>query len=481
MSASVGGSTRGRRAVRSSARASGLGTLAVACCALACGPSGSAGSEPPDAEVAEGPLPDIVLIVIDTLRRDFLDLYGHESETGSTAPFLAELAGRAAVFERGHSTSSWTAPATASVFTGLYPNEHGVVVGFRARNNALQAAEAGEVERLELVALPHGWRTLPEQLAAAGYATFGIATNINIGSQLGFDRGFERFEQAYRARAEEVVASALGWRAELQAGERPYFLYLHFNDVHQPYEGRPEFGYLPGDEPLADSIAAYESEIRYVDHWLGVLFGEMGWTAEGSRPAAVMLVSDHGEEFMDHGHLGHRYTLHAEVNDVLMLLAASGVRGGTRVDAPASLIDVAPTLLAAAGLPAPEGTSGRSLLALARDQQPDPGARSLFAHRVRGSASDPVDERKPLWAVIDGPWKLVHNEEQASDELFDVASDPREARNLAAAELDVVERLRAELDSFRRAAVLREGEGVEVLLEPELLRELEALGYTGHD
>jgi arylsulfatase A-like enzyme len=466
--------------VRSSEWISGLGPLAVACCTLACAPSGPAGSESPDAAGEPEPRPDIVLIVIDTLRRDFLDLYGHHSAAGPTAPFLAELAGRAAVFERGHSTSSWTAPATASVFTGLYPNEHGVVVGFRARNNALQEAEAGATERMQLVALPHAWRTLPELLAAAGYATFGIATNINIGSQLGFDRGFERFEQAYRARAEEVVATALGWRAEL-AGERPYFLYLHFNDVHQPYEGRPEFGYRPADEPLADSIAAYESEIRYLDHWLGVLFAEMGWTDEGSPPAALMLVSDHGEEFMDHGSLGHRYTLHAEVNDVVMLLAASGVRGGTRLDQPASLVDVAPTLLAAAGIAPPAGTSGRSLLALARDPRQAAAARSLFAHRVRGSPSEPIAARRPLWAAIDGPWKLVHNEERASYALFDVGADPRETRDLAAARPDVVERLRAELEAFRGAAVLREGAGVEVLLDQELLRELEALGYAGHD
>jgi arylsulfatase A-like enzyme len=148
---------------------------------------------------------------------------------------------------------------------------------------------------------------------------------------------------------------------------------------------------------------------------------------------------------------------------------------------PASLVDVAPTLLAAAGLRAPGGTSGRALLELARDPERALDERALFAHRVRGASDEALGARRPLWAVVDGPWKLLHDEEQASLALYDVASDPRETNDLAGEHPDVVLRLRERLAAFRQSAVLRAGAGVEVLLDPELLQELEALGYAGND
>ena len=447
-----------------------IAALALACAAPACAPSAPADAGDAPAPGAE-PRADLVLILIDTLRPDHLQPYGYEAPT---SPFLARLADRAVVFERAFSTSSWTAPATASVFTGLYPNEHGVVAGFRAQRHLDEALE----ERLQLVALPADRATLPELLADAGYATFGLASNINVGSELGFDRGFEQFERLHRAPAAEIVERVLAWRAQLDP-ERPYFLYLHLNDVHMPYEGRPEFGYEPGAEGLENQIAAYDSEIRYLDHWLGELDRGMGWAA--GRDTFLMLVSDHGEEFLEHGAVGHRFSLHAEVNDVLMMVAAPGAAAGARVGANASLVDVLPTLLDAAGLEPPPGLAGRSLAPLLAAPAAELGERALFAHRVRGKSERPLDERRALWAIVSGPWKLLLDETDGSARLYDTAADPGETEDLAAARPELVERLRAELETFRSETVLHAGSEVEVLVDQELLEHLRELGYAGQE
>jgi arylsulfatase A-like enzyme len=449
-------------------RAAALAWLALAALVASCTPAEEPAEEPSAGAPPPASPPDIVLIVIDTLRRDHLELFGYAAET---APFLTELAGGAVVFERAHSTSSWTAPATASIFTGLYPNEHGLINGFRAQRN-----EPGEL--LQFAALPKDWPTLPERLAAAGYATFGIATNLNVGRKLGFARGFERFEHKRRASAEDVVATVRGWRAEIEQ-RRPYFLYLHFNDVHEPYDGRPEFGYLPVDDPLRD-VAAYDSEIRYLDHWLEELFDVMGW-ADAAHTTAVTVVSDHGEEFMDHGGVGHGFTLHSEVNDVLMMLAMPGISAGIRVSEPVSLVDVVPTLLDAAGLDPLDAGSGRSLLPLSRGREQRGIERAVFAHRTRGPKDPGYTTAKPLWAVVDGPWKLLHDEGSGSTSLYDVLSDPRETHDVAGEHPEVVRRLREKLDTFRGNAVTRAGPKVEVLVDRELLSELEELGYAGQD
>ena len=146
--------------------------------------------------------PNVVVILTDTLRANYLGVYGYPKET---APFLADLAERAVVFDRAFSTSSWTAPSTSSLFTSLYPNQHGVVEGFmmrRKRNNRL--AKQGE-ETIALNRLPAGVVTLPERFRALGYATFGMASNPIIWDEMGFSRGFDEFRRDLKATADDFV------------------------------------------------------------------------------------------------------------------------------------------------------------------------------------------------------------------------------------------------------------------------------------
>lgn len=427
----------------------------------------------PDAPAARAPAAraDIVLILIDTLRPDFVELL---SETHASAPFLCELAERAVVFRQAFSTSSWTAPATASVFTGLYPPHHGVIKGFFAptRRAAREAHKGGDgpPSAVELKALPRSWQTLPERMRAAGYQTFGVASNVNIGSELGFERGFDFFASDRQASIESLAATLLGWRKELDP-RRPHFFYLHLNDVHDPYVGRAPW-YVPGAEGVADDVARYKSEIRYVDEGLRALHAEMGWGPETAR----FVLSDHGEEFLEHGFIGHGFSLHGEVNRVLMILSPPGWEGGQRiVEHNVSLIDVLPTLLELAGSADASGLAGRSLLPLARGEAEAGDVfalRTLFAHRK---------SRRELWAAIRGPWKLIENERSGKSMLFELRSDPLEREDRLQDSGEVAAGLRRELDGFRRSAVPIEDATVEVGIDQELLEHLIDLGYTDRE
>src|SRR5262245_5124877 len=298
--------------------------------------------------------PNVVLILIDTLRPDHLELCGYER---ATAPWIAEVGARGAVFPRAYSSSAWTPPATASVFTGLYPTGHGVVHGFETDAWVKKQVEQGQPVEITVASMPEDHATLPERLQQAGYRTWGFATNPHITASFGFDRGFDIFHNNSSRSADAVVDRVLERRAELVQDDRPYFLYLHLNDVHKPYHKREPW-YAPGTDERTEEIAQYDSSVSFVDAELRRLAEGLGWGPE----TVVCLISDHGEGFNEHGFYGHGSSLHTELNRVLMVFAGPDIAPGL-VDANASLVDVAPTLLELCGLPH-AGMDGESLRGL---------------------------------------------------------------------------------------------------------------------
>ena len=415
------------------------------------------------------PRPDVVLIVIDTLRADHLGLYGYPEET---APFLSELGRRSAVFERAFSTSSWTAPATASVMTGLYPTRHGLTRGFFAQRDDEEAvAEQGQTS-LDLTPLPEGVETLAERLGREGYRTRGFATNRNVCPQLGFSRGFDDFA-LQRFDAEQVMEALEGWRSELEEGG-PHFLYLHFNDVHMPYNPRPPW-YSQAEGEVEEKIARYDSEISFLDATLERLYREFGW----DRDTLLWIVSDHGEEFQDHGHYGHVFSLHQELVHVLMLAHGPdlGILPG-RIELNSSLVDVYPTVLDLVGLPVETEGDGVSLKGLLRGDsaaEEDLRQRVLFAHRRKATA--PED----MWAAILGSWKLIERDDTGQRMLFDFGADPGEKRSVIEDNEVMVQTLEEQLARFREAAGSAPSARVEIPLDREALEDLKALGYFGED
>ncbi|MGH0034797.1 MAG: sulfatase [Myxococcota bacterium] len=417
---------------------------------------------------------DVVLILLDTLRPDHLGFYGYPKET---APFLAKWAREGAVFERAHSTSSWTAPATASLFTGLYPTGHGVIEGFFAHRGRMTELSRGGSPVLPLNRLPDSLATLPERFARAGYRTFGAASNVNIGPHIGFDRGFDRFHYAHKQSARKVLAEVGSWRDAIVGSAAPTFLYLHLNDVHSPYERREPW-FEAAEDPRAREISAYDSQISYVDRELARLSAKLDWQAS----TLVAVVSDHGEEFGEHGGRRHDGGLHQELTRVLMLFRGPGVPA-TRIAQDVSLVDVLPTLAELAGLPPEDPNApsrdGRSLVPLMEPDAPERAGeragleeRALFAHR----AMKREHFGRHWWAVVRDGWKLIADPDR--ERLYDHRDDFGEQRDRAASEPERAHALRSELDGFRARGFHSDSPTRAVPLDRDLLEALEELGYV---
>lgn len=432
-----------------------------------------------DAPLPAAGRPNIVLILIDTLRVDHLGLFGYERET---APFVRELAERSVVFRNAHSSSSWTAPSTASVFTGLYAPKHGIKEGFWAHKKNQEnehdtdGGDEADLDEttLHINSIPAYLTTLPQRLQAEGYQTLGVASNLNIGKRIGFSRGFDEFFKNKHASADRLVDTLLEWSASLDES-RPYFMYMHVNDAHMPYKEQAPWYQAQGDE-LRDEIARYDSEISYLDQALRRVHDELDW----GEDAVVILISDHGEEFMDRGKMGHTFSLYAELNHVLTIVSDPAARDRARdVTLRTSLVDVFPTVLEYAQVDPGEGVDGHSLVPLVRGT--DPARQALFDGRrvfaFRGKEARP----DALWAVVDGNWKLIENDASGAVELFDLAADPGEQENLAGSRPERLASLREVLAAFRESAKAPDPTTVEVELDDELYEDLKSLGYTGGD
>jgi arylsulfatase A-like enzyme len=405
----------------------------------------------------------IVVVVIDTLRADHLPFYGYER---ATAPFLTRLAQDAVVFEHCYSPASWTAPATASLFTSRYPQQHGVVLGLRATRKLHEQDQATPVR-----ALPDDIETLPQAMRRAGYATFGLSQNINISSTLGFDRGFDRFRNfPADDDAGSLTAHLTAWQTRL-AGAPRHFLYLHYLDPHSPYRERAPW-HDPTTRGRARTLSAYDSEIRWVDEHLSAAYASSGW----ERDTLLVVTADHGEEFGEHGSVEHGRSLFGEVLDVpLIVRLPGGVRGGRRVATPVSLIDVLPTLREAVGLPRDERAAGRSLWPLLLHDDAAWPERPLFAHlwRPEPSAGHTLDQR----AVLFDGHKLITGMGPLA--LYDTRLDPLDQQDRSAADPQAVARLQGLLTGFERALAARpDPVGARPALDDAQRARLRALGYV---
>jgi arylsulfatase A-like enzyme len=405
--------------------------------------------------------PDVVVVLIDTLRADHLSFYGHERET---APFLAELAAGGVVFENAWAPSSWTAPSTASLFTGVYPDQHGVTTG-------LWVHERYGLDELgvPIGRLPEELQTLPELMRSLGYRTFAITDNRNICEDAGFARGFDRFANFHYAGAEKVNEVLDGWADEITASESS-FVYLHYIDPHQPYHAKQPW--MPPGDP-DQRVVRYDSEIGYVDHHIGLALERIGVDED----TLVIVVADHGEEFGDHGDYGHRLNkLYGELTRIPLVVRQPGVAPTrSRVAEHVSLLDVLPTLRQILGAPASTNDMGRSLTDYFVGG-PAPEPRTIFS--MRTWIRPERQERK--WAVVRGRHKYVFAD-SGTRELFDLVDDPGEQRNLWTEGSDVARSLQSAWDAFAASAPVWTAATAEVRMTEQDIETLEALGYTGKD
>jgi len=417
-----------------------------------------------------------VLVVIDTLRRDHLASYGYARDT---APGLRRLGEQGAVFD-GVSVTSWTKPAVASILTGLHPLRHGALL------------EDG---------LPGEAVTLAERLREQGFHTLGISSNAHITAAFGFDQGFDElvalmpdFDSGASPRPADVNRELL---ARLDRLQPPFFLYLHYLDPHAPYEpetawdGSPlperlvargalrgvdlaQRSFRPRDPALVrDAVDLYDGEIRGVDDHLAAALEALA--ARGlDRRTLTIVTADHGEEFEEHGRMGHGKTLHAESVNVPLILHAPGSVPAGSGGGVASVLDVVPTALALLG--APEGETrldGESLVPRIRGAAP-PGDRELLLHLDLREVG-----RLGALALQRGDEKLILSRSPYARQLHDLGADPGEERDLAAEHPERVAELGrrlAERYAERHAGALPRAEA---RVDAHVREALAALGYVG--
>jgi arylsulfatase A-like enzyme len=412
----------------------------------------------------------IVLITIDTLRADHCSFYGYER---ATTPFLEELASRSTVFENTYSTSSWTAPSMASIFTALPPRSHGVIGGILWNGKV-----AGQD------CLSDDFSTLAEVLAQHGYETFGVSTNAHLTSATGFAQGFAALTELWFEEASVATAEAVKFADRLDASSR-YFLWVHYFDPHEYHQREPWYGDYRRQrqdapvrrdatapegavELLEDLVDRYDSSINYTDQSLRALFSRLDLESD----ALVIVTADHGEAFFEHGNYAHGQTLFEEEIRVPLIVRLPGQSQGKRVQSRVSLLDIYPTILDAAGMRAPARLAGVSLLPAARGE---PMAdRMIVAELDKRKIAD----RTLTW----GRWKLYQKEKpDRGVRLFDLRDDPAERHDLSADEPDRVEDLQRRWNTWSGTWPRYTAPTKAAPYGEDQLKQLRALGYVNDE
>ncbi|MEO8198757.1 MAG: sulfatase, partial [Thermoanaerobaculia bacterium] len=405
-------------------------------------------------EAARQESPSVLLVTLDTTRADHLGAYG--SANGAT-PHLDALAARGIVFERAYAIVPMTLPAHTAMFTGRLPAATGV------RWNGDQRLADSPAE------LP----TLAERFRAEGYATAAFVSAAVLDHAFGLDRGFEHYDDAVGAGAaaptnrwkaerpaRQTVEHALDWLAA-QPADRPVFLWVHLFEPHDPYLPPAPFAARFADEP-------YSGEIAAADHALGSLFASSRFRPEAR--AIVSVIGDHGESLGEHGEATHGILLNEAVLHVPWILAAPDL-APRRIAVAVSQVDLAPTLLARAGL-APlaqlADADGSDIFAL--DHAAGGGrartlyAESLYARALYGWAG--------LYSTRRGDYKWVSG---IRGELYDFVGDPGETSDLRAAQPATAGALNRALVEIRGRE--KPGGGSAAAVDAALAASLQSLGY----
>ncbi|UCF69330.1 MAG: sulfatase [Acidobacteriota bacterium] len=425
--------------------------------ALACAPAPT--DNAPLAREILPERPNVIVLLVDTLRADGLGFGGYDKDT---SPRLDAWASRGVVFDGATTPAGWTRPAVVSLFTGLNPASHGVQ----------------DKEHI----VPDDLVTLAEVFRAGGYFTAAFVTNFAASHEFGCDQGFDKFRWFdKKIDSPPEVPKQLNYvpvghiDEEIRAffanpPRQPYFAYVHTTDPHYPY--MPPVEYLKfGSSPRG----RYDGEVRYTDEILG------GWLEYLDELGAlersiVVLTSDHGEEFREHGGTGHGITVFEECVRVPLVVWAPGLTPGRR-RALVSLADLGPTLLEAARvLPAAGfGRQGRSFWSVALGQDPPSGWSWAYHELVYPS-------KGITFAYREGPEKVVHIVQDRlgrSDRtyLFRVSEDPFEQNDLSQQLAERTAQLRDKMRAVRAEHERNARASVAQPLDEEAVEQLRAMGY----
>lgn len=393
--------------------------------------------------------PNVLLVTIDTLRADRVGAYGYK---GAATPVLDALALRGVRFANALASVPLTGPSHSTILTGLYPPVHGV------RDNVIFPLSARHPNLATL-------------LKRQGYRTGGFVSAYPVAGSFGFSEGFDQFSEGFHEAvdpgaggaerpANETVDAALSWLEK--ENEAPFFAWLHLYDPHTPYKPPPPFDSDFKGRP-------YDGEIAFADQQLGRI---MDWLKASGREedTVVAVVADHGESLGEHEEATHAILIYQATLHVPFILAGPGVSENTVVEAPVGTADLLPTVLGLLKLAPPSPMNGRDLGPALRGQRLATQAlyaESLFARlNCRWSS---------LRSLVEGDWKLIQG---AEPELFNLADDPSELKNLAAAEPDRARKMQEALRVAVRSMAPSGDNARANAVSPEQEERLRSLGYT---
>jgi arylsulfatase A-like enzyme len=492
-----------------------VGAIAVLAAAVWLDGTASPGRPSARALPADPRAPNVILIVMDTVRADHLSVYGYERDT---TPNLRRFGEGATTYLRAVSAADHTLSSHATLFTGMFPASHGAHPG----DPADRRRPAGGF------GLSSAFLTLAERLSAAGYATAGVVANYGfLSGGFNLDQGFDAFlvrfsrcappspfpwierlgDSGFRGRvkprgeetyhnAERINRDALALVDRLKRRGQRFFLFVNYMDAHWPYAPPPPFdtrfpGSDPGFDPsgyltLRDSVlkgerrltererrhlvAQYDGGIAFLDSQLARLFDRLR-QLDLYDSSLIVVTSDHGEAFGERQLLEHGTSVYQDQIHVPLLIKYPGRRDATVVRDTVSTADVMPTVLDQLRIPVPASIEGRSLLAASMPTRPivsESYPRPYFQNL--GQRFQHVER-----AVIEGPLKLITST-SGKRELYNLDDDPHEGRNLYEARDPVAGRLQARLEGWLKTAAVRARQPA--ITDPATLERLRSLGYV---
>jgi arylsulfatase A-like enzyme len=422
---------------------------------------------------------NVLLISIDTCRADHLSCYGFKRPT---SPNIDAVARDGALFKMALTPVPITTPAHSSILTGTYPPKHGVHLN--NYDHLAPLSPDGQAGNLSIA------KTLHE----AGYQTAAFVGAIPLDARFGLNQGFETYDGCFTDESksgwshrsgEEVNRPALGWldnhvkkvSAQNDPEHKPFFLFLHYYDLHFPREPHPPYNISYADD-------TYSGELAYVDNCIGHVLDRLRKLGVYDN-TLVIITADHGESLGEHGEETHTYFIYQSTLRVPLVIRVPGCGKGIQVGENVSLVDIVPTVLDLLGLKTPPRVDGENLRAVLEGKPPPPenqrAPRAIYAESLQATTY----ECSPLHSIVEGPWKYIL---APRPELYDLSKDPDELTNLLAKEsgakdVEIARRLRRRLETMfenlERAAPKRASSAPRKLLDPDAAKRLESLGYVG--
>lgn len=410
---------------------------------------------------------NVLVVLVDTLRADHLGAYGHSL---ATSPFLDQLVEESITFDRVVAPSSQTVPSTLSLLSGVYPNRHGNQYFVEVEGGAFRVPTPKTRPQV-----PDHVTLLSEQFLERGYKTGAVVANPWLRRVWGFGRGFETYDHIGMGRLKKGwsrggdVNNAARELLEAWKDER-FFLYLHYMDVHTPYEKEPRYkDEFPTDlspiSSIAASLLSYNAQVRAMDdHFRDLLatLRELGL----DEKTLVVFTSDHGEMFGEHKSFGHGQALYQELVHVPLLLRHPKLKPmARRVDWPVSLVDVAPTIVELTLGKVNVDGDGISLVPHLRGAGRSEQARILYS------------ELGYMTAAVRGDQKVIRSgggKRKGSQWAFDLANDPKEQSTIESEQGWVREMIAAIEGHDARRFVDREAKET---IDPATEERVRALGY----